>query len=58
MDINKHDFDAYEGVRQSGETNMLDVAKVSALSGLDRETILEIIKNYDELHKKYRTFKD
>ena len=51
--ITKNDFDDYEAVRQSGKTNMFDTKRVSALSGLDKATIMEIIKNYTELKEKY-----
>jgi len=46
-------FAAYEKVRVSGVTNMFDVKTVSMLSGLDRDEILSVIKNYDDLMKKY-----
>lgn len=53
MKISKADFQAYEDVRSSGVTNMFDIGKVSELSGLDREMILEIIKNYATLLRQY-----
>lgn len=56
--ITKKDFMSYEGVRQSGVTNMFAVNVVGELSGLDRITILEIMKNYDTLKKKYMKGKD
>lgn len=52
-DITKQEFEAYEKVRVSGVTNMFDVRVVQALSGLSREKILAIMKNYEELMKKY-----
>ncbi len=51
--IKKEDFMAYEGVRQSGVTNMFMVSTVCDLSGLDREIVLAIMKSYSELAKKY-----
>lgn len=48
MKITKEDFDAYEGVRQSGVTNMFDVRAVKALSGLTKEKIRDIMKNYSK----------
>lgn len=51
--ITENEFRAYERVRVSGKTNMLDVSYVSVLSGLDRDKIKEIIKTYEELMKKY-----
>ena len=52
-DVTKKELEAYEAVRSSGATNMFDTRVVSDLSGLDREKILTIIKNYDSLMKKY-----
>lgn len=51
--ITKEEFIAYEDVRQSGVTNMFDVRMVGELSGLDRKTILEIMKRYSKLKEKY-----
>lgn len=51
--IHETDFWAYEDVRMSGKTNMFDVKRVEALSGLKREKILEIMKNYAKYQKKY-----
>jgi hypothetical protein len=51
--ISEADFQAYEDVRESGVTNMFAVKTVSELSGLDRNTIMAIMKNYTELCKKY-----
>ena len=51
--ISKEDFEAYEAVRESGVTNMFMVKVVSNLSGLDRDTITTIMKEYDELCEKY-----
>lgn len=53
MKITKQEFQAYEDVRASGGTNMLDVGFVSRLSGLSREKIFEIIRRYNELNEKY-----
>lgn len=47
--ITKEQFQAYENVRVSGLTNMFNITNVGMLSGLDRETILCIMKNYEEL---------
>ena len=51
MEITKEEFRRYEGVRASGVTNMWDTKTVENLSGLDRETVLEIMKQYSELNK-------
>ena len=50
-DITEEDFRAYEKVRISGQTNMLDTDKVSELSGgvLTKEKILKIIRHYETL---------
>jgi hypothetical protein len=54
-DITKEDFEAYEKVRSSGETNMLDIPRVIQLSDyhLDHDTIVAIISHYSKLMKKY-----
>ena len=51
--LTKDDFKAYERVRASGVTNMFDVRMVERLSGLDGDTILGVMKNYDSLVKKF-----
>ena len=53
MEITKEKFNSYEKVRNSGVTNMFMVSNVSDLSGLAKEEILFIMKNYKELSKKY-----
>jgi len=53
MEISKEDFEAYEKVRESGVTNMFDVKTVSQISGLERDTIIEIMKNYSDLVKTF-----
>jgi len=51
--ITEEQFEAYEDVRQSGVTNMFDVRTVGELSGLEKEDIMTIMKNYGELKEKY-----
>ena len=51
--ITKEDFEAYVDVQESGVTNMFDVRTVGALSGLDKEQIMTIMKHYGELEDKY-----
>ena len=51
--ITKKEYTAYEKVRLSGVTNMFDVGTVEILSGLSREKIIEIMKTYEALMKKY-----
>jgi len=52
-EITKEEFDAYEAVRESGVTNMFLISRVSDLSGLDKEIIKAIMKNYGKLIEKY-----
>ena len=51
--ITQEDFQAYEDVRQSGVTNMFAVSTVSDYSGLSRDKIVSIMKNYSALCDKY-----
>jgi len=51
--VSKEDFLAYEDVRLSGVTNMFDIKVVQELSGLDKTTILDIMKNYAKYKKMY-----
>ena len=53
VDICILDFMKYEDCRTSGVTNMLDVRNVTALTGLSREQIMEIMTNYGTLKEKY-----
>ena len=53
MEITKEDFEAYEKVRSSGVTNMFAVGTVSKLSGLSKEKVFAIMKEYSELSEKY-----
>ena len=52
-EITKEQFEAYVNVQMSGVTNMFDVQMVSGLSGLEREQIMTIMKNYGDLKDKY-----
>ena len=53
--ITQEDFNAYEEVRQSGETNMFDTPRVAELTDnfLTIDQVATIISHYDELNKKY-----
>ena len=51
--ITKEQFEAYVDVQMSGITNMFDVRTVGELSGLEKEEIMEIMKNYGMLKDKY-----
>jgi len=59
MEITKEKFIAYEKVRQSGLTNMFDVNKVIDLAilicgvELEKEEVLDIMKNYTKYFEKY-----
>jgi hypothetical protein len=53
MNITQDQFDAYEDVRESGVTNMFNVSVVSDYSGLNRQEIMTIMKNYSTLQEKY-----
>jgi Pyruvate/2-oxoacid:ferredoxin oxidoreductase gamma subunit len=54
MSISKEQFKSYEKVRRSGATNMFNIGMVSALSGLDRTEVREIMENYSKLEKQYK----
>jgi uncharacterized membrane protein YobD (UPF0266 family) len=51
--ITKEDFEAFEYVRQEGMYNMMSPDAI-LMSGLDKKTYLEIVKNYDDLREMYR----
>ena len=53
MEITKQEFEAYEEVRAGGLTNMFDVPVVEMISGLDRDKIIAIMKQYGQLEKQY-----
>jgi hypothetical protein len=47
------DFVKYLDVRDSGVTNMFDLRNVTALTGLSKEQIMYIMKNFSKLEEKY-----
>ena len=51
--ITQDEFDAYVEVQESGITNMFNVSVVSDYSGLSRDKIITIMKNYTDLNDKY-----
>ena len=53
VNVDMLDFVKYLDVRDSGVTNMFDLRNVTALTGLSKEKIIFIIKNFDELEEKY-----
>ena len=52
MKVSKGQFNAYERVRKEGQYNMFD-PNARTLTGLDKETYMVIIKDYDNLSSKY-----
>ncbi len=48
-DITIEDFQDFERVRKSGKTNMTDVRRVAKLTGMSKERVIIILRNYDEL---------
>ena len=54
-EISEEEFEAYEDVRVSGETNMYDIPMVMMMAQdlLSKKQILTIMDNYSELKKKY-----
>lgn len=57
MKVTKQDFIAYQEVQFSGVTNMFDTKTVSNLSGLNREQIIDIMKNYSAYAEKWNNRK-
>lgn len=53
MEITKEQFKSFVKVQKSGVTNMFDTKKVSELSGLDKLTIMEIVRNYLMYKEKF-----
>ena len=53
MEITQEQFAAYCRVRESGVTNMMNVRLVSELTGLSRNEVIYIIRNYGKLNDKY-----
>ena len=55
MEITKQDFEAYEKIRTSGETNMFQLNNVITLSDgqLNKEKIIAIMKDYTHWVAKY-----
>ncbi len=51
--ISKSEFQSFVRVRDSGVTNMFDTRAVSQFSGLEKDKIIKIMKNFGSLSKKY-----
>ncbi len=52
--VTEEQFDAYVEIQMSGVTNMWAVNLVCELSGLEKETVMTIMKNYADIKKKYK----
>ena len=52
--ILKEEFKQYENVRNLGHINMFNVSFVAKTSGLTKDKIFEIMKNYETLEKEFR----
>jgi hypothetical protein len=58
-EITEEKFVAYESIRKSGRTNMMNVPRVVKLSGqmtdvqLEKAEVSEIIKNYSEYSEEF-----
>ena len=51
--MTKEKFEDYVAVQESGVTNMFDVKTVKELSGLEKEDIKDIMKNYSKYKEQY-----
>ena len=51
--VTQDEFDSYVEVQESGITNMFNVSVVSDYSGLSRDKIMTIMKNYSDLQEEY-----
>lgn len=49
IEITKEDFKEYEDCRLSGLTNMFNLSNVEMITGLSKDKIKAIIKEYDKL---------
>lgn len=52
IQVTSDDFESYESVRRNGSWNMFD-PEARAATGLDKDTYIAIIRNYNELKEKY-----
>ena len=51
--VTREEFESYVEVQESGVTNMFDVKTVESISGLNKGTIMSIMKSYSKLKEKY-----
>lgn len=52
-EISKEEFQSFVRVRNSGVTNMFDIRAVSQFSGVEKEQVITIIKNFNSLSRKF-----
>ena len=53
VNVDMLDFVKFLDCRDSGVTNMFDVTTVKSITGLSKEQIMYIMKNFSELEEKY-----
>ena len=53
VNVDMLDFVKYLDCRDSGVTNMFDITTVKSITGLSKEQIMYIMKNFSELEEKY-----
>ena len=53
VNVDMLDFIKYLDCRDSGVTNMFDITTVKSITGLSKEQIIYIMKNFSELEEKY-----
>ena len=54
VNVDMLDFFNYLDCRDSGVTNMFDITTVKSITGLSKEQIIYIMKNFSELEEKYQ----
>ena len=53
VNVDMLDFIKFLDCRDSGVTNMFDITTVKPITGLSKEQIIYIMKNFDKLEEKY-----
>ena len=53
VNVDMLDFIKFLDCRDSGVTNMFDITTVKSITGLSKEQIIYIMKNFSELEEKY-----
>ncbi len=54
MKITKGEFESYNELRKEGLFNMFNVKAVCNYTGLEREQVFYIMKNYEKLENKFK----